>query len=437
LIPLFTRCATGSNRSRTAVGTALVRGALAVALGASTVMFGAPAHADAVRDAQWHLKFMKVPEAHRITQGQGITVAVIDTGVDANHPDLKGNVLPGVDAWDTSSPDKGQKDVAGHGTGIASLIAGHGHGPGNSEGVLGIAPKAKILPINVMDPKHRTPHPDTIGDAIEYAAIKGADVICVAMSTSFSSRQEEAVDIARARGALVIAAADNRGPGSISVLGHPAGYVKTVAVSATDRNGNFSTVSIQADKMDIAAPGVDLTMARAGGGYWKATGTSGAAAVAAGAAALIRSKYPEPGSNLFLNRLVLNATDRGEPGLDEQYGWGVVDLMTSLTRMPPSLTPQPTASVDPPPPADAPDETLEVKNNWSDLVPIWLALQAIVGTVVALAVWVWRRLRRQPSAPPPPTSATQTPVPQPVPDHEWQRPPGAALPPPGPPQRRE
>lgn len=427
----FAGRAAGAYRPRAGARRVLARSALALALAAGAGLIGAPAHADATRDAQWQLNFLKVAEAHKITQGEGITVAVIDTGVDASHPDLRGNVLPGVDAWDTKSPGKGQKDLVGHGTGIASLIAGHGHGPGNKEGVLGIAPKAKILPINVKNPKFRAINQDTVGVAIEYAAVVGADVICVALGSGFSTRQQEAVDAARQRGALVIAAAGNRANG-LTVMDYPAAYAKTVAVSAVDRNGDISKISVAGDTMDIAAPGVDLTMARSGGGYWKATGTSGAAAIAAGAAALIRAKYREPGSNLFLNRLLLNASDRGEPGLDEQYGWGVVDLMTSLTRMPPTLTPSASAEI-PSTPWDTPSETLHIRTNWGSFIEAGLILLAIIGVIAILVVWLRRRSRRRAAASAVPAAAKEAPVSQPVPDTHWQRSPSDGHPPPGPP----
>src|SRR5262245_55779127 len=99
-------------------------------------MAPAPANAGgSIRDTQWHLQYLKIAEAHRITECAGITVAVIDTGVDATHPDLKGSVLPGRD-FATGKGD-GRRDVRGHGTGMAGLIAAHGH-------VLGIAPEAKV-----------------------------------------------------------------------------------------------------------------------------------------------------------------------------------------------------------------------------------------------------------------------------------------------------
>src|SRR5439155_13056847 len=104
-----------------------------------------PARADTTRDAEWHVAYLNVSAAQQLSQGQGTVVAVVDTGVDAHHPDLVGNVLPGTDYFDPV--DKiGWIDAYGHGTAMAGLIAGHGH---NGGGVLGIAPKAQILPVRV------------------------------------------------------------------------------------------------------------------------------------------------------------------------------------------------------------------------------------------------------------------------------------------------
>ena len=113
----------------------------------ATVLLAAPpAAADSIRDREWHLNYLNVTAAQVQSQGDGVVVAVVDTGVNGNHPDLAGNVLPGVDVSGAGAPN-GQQDTDGHGTAMASLIAGHGHGTGNGDGVLGIAPQAKIFPV--------------------------------------------------------------------------------------------------------------------------------------------------------------------------------------------------------------------------------------------------------------------------------------------------
>ena len=125
-------------------------GALGVLLTAGLVLLpAATAHADGIRAQQWALDAMHTEQAWQTTKGEGITVAVLDTGVEADHPDLAGNVLPGKDLVGFGA-EPGDRAWARHGTAMAGIIAGHGHGPGDADGVLGIAPEAKILPVRVI-----------------------------------------------------------------------------------------------------------------------------------------------------------------------------------------------------------------------------------------------------------------------------------------------
>jgi type VII secretion-associated serine protease mycosin len=409
------------------LGAGLVVAALAVvALVAAVVAAPPPAAADQVRDGSWQLAALKVAAAHRIVQGEGVTVAVIDTGVDANHPDLRGNVLAGFDAWNTVSGDKGQRDVVGHGTGVASLIAGHGHGAGNRDGVLGIAPRARILPINVKNPRSPLISPDTVGDAIQVAADRGAQVICVALAGSWSSRQQDAVEYATGRGALVIAAAGNRS--EISLMGNPASIKAAVAVSSLDRGGEFSATSVTGPEMDLAAPGVNIPVATPGGGYQTATGTSAAAAIVAGAAALVRARYPGEHRNMFLQRLVWTATDRGEKGRDAEYGWGALNLLAALTttpRQPDSGGSPPQAAADTP--SDAHQPRVEILGVVLALLGWLAALTALTALVIGLIVVLRRRGRRRPEPAEPARSAP--PAPRTEVDHEaWTRPPSGSPP---------
>jgi subtilisin family serine protease len=174
---------------RPAAFAAAAAAALALAL-----LSAAPAQADAVRDADWALVALHAQQAWRTTQGKGITVAVLDTGVDGTHPDLTGQVLPGKDMVGFGAK-RGDSSWARHGTGMAGIIAGHGHGPGNSDGVLGIAPEAKILPVRVIledkDPqrkKARTTRGGALAEGIRWAADHGADVINLSLGDDSSWR---------------------------------------------------------------------------------------------------------------------------------------------------------------------------------------------------------------------------------------------------------
>ncbi|HKE65211.1 MAG TPA: S8 family serine peptidase, partial [Micromonosporaceae bacterium] len=146
------------------------------AICAVLLMSPLPASADSVRDREWIISALNLASAHRLSEGKGVVVAVIDSGVDASHHDLSGNVLSGADfsSGDVSSGD-GHTDTLGHGTGVAGIIAAHGHGPRDESGVLGIAPKAKILPV-----RDGAIFGDEITVAVQWATAHGASVMCIA-----------------------------------------------------------------------------------------------------------------------------------------------------------------------------------------------------------------------------------------------------------------
>jgi subtilisin family serine protease len=315
---------------------------VAVAAAVLAIPIAAPAaHADGVRDRSWYLTELRVADAHKVTKGAGVVVAVVDTGVDATHPDLRGAVVPGVDLLDPANRRRGQRDVVGHGTSVASLIAGRGHGPGRRDGVLGIAPEASILPINVYDERSQGAAQGAIAQGIRLAVDRGADVICVAFAGGFERGDESAVQYATSRGVLVIAGVGN--PPAVFVQ-EPAGIADAVAVTAVDREGKLvTTVRGAPDReIDIAAPGADIEAALPGGRYYSGTGTSAATAIVAGAAALIKATFPEADRDEQLRHLVWTTTDEGSPGRDVEYGWGVLNLVDALTsepRQPPAPSP--------------------------------------------------------------------------------------------------
>ncbi|MFE1790430.1 S8 family serine peptidase, partial [Streptomyces sp. NPDC059525] len=173
----------------------------AAALAALLVAVSAPpAAADTIRDRQWGLLALRAEEAWGITQGDGITVAVLDTGVDSTHPDLDGQVLDGTDLVGMGA-GRGDRAWARHGTAMASIIAGHGHGPDRAQGVLGIAPHARILPVRVIleegDPgraKARDSKSGALAEGIRWAADHGADVINLSLGDDSDSAHHEAAE---------------------------------------------------------------------------------------------------------------------------------------------------------------------------------------------------------------------------------------------------
>nr|WP_307868743.1 type VII secretion-associated serine protease mycosin [Micromonospora sp. C95] len=307
-----------------------------------------PAHAlpipddpSRVRKDQWHLPYLKIQEVHRISQGEGVTVAIVDTGV-IPHPDLQRNLLPGTDLL-TGDKTNGHQDNSGHGTGMAGLVAAHGRSA--NTGALGIAPKAKVIPVRCLDAEPRG-DVDLLAAAVEYAIRAGADVISVSAGGGASPRLLHALDTARSSDVVVVAAAGNRLRNSS--IPYPAAANGVIAVGGIDSKGSVADISFTGPGVDIAAPAVDIFSTSLHDGYRKGTGTSGAAAIVAGAAALVRAKYPYLPADEVAHRLTATAIDKGPPGRDDQYGYGVIDLVAALTA---DVPPRGFGSV----PADAPD----------------------------------------------------------------------------------
>ena len=292
---------------------------LAVVLGSA-----APARADSVRDRQWYWTPLNVAQAHRISQGGGVTVAVLDSGVDGRHRDLGGAVQAGRQV--VQNKPAGNLDTIGHGTGMAGLIAGRGHG--DDAGVLGIAPQAKIMPI--------TPANDTffVGQGIRWAAEHGADVIVLAFGINDGEGLRAAVREAAANDVVLIGTAGNTGDQGNEVE-YPGAYPEVLTVGAVDRRNKIAKFSNHGPHIDLTAPGVDLPAPAPGNKYVTATGSSGAAGIVAGAAALIRAKYPDLPATEVVERLTDTAIDRGDPGRDDYYGAGQLNLLAALSPPPP------------------------------------------------------------------------------------------------------
>ncbi|MGX7671889.1 type VII secretion-associated serine protease mycosin [Plantactinospora sp. DSM 117369] len=407
----------------------LPRWCAAAVCGLLVALVGAPpAMADAARDRQWHLRALGVAQAHRVTQGAGVVVAVIDTGVRADHKDLTGNVLPGVDV--TGAGTDGRQDTDGHGTAMAGLIAGHGHGPDNADGVLGIAPKAKILP--VRSSRTKVGAGDDLPPAIREAVRRKAGVLSLSLSGGASESLEQAVQEALAADVVLVAAAGNRPDDAF--VGYPAAYPGVLAVGATGRDGKLAPVSVTGDAIGLVAPGVDIASTSRTGAYQSATGTSDSTAIVAGAAALVRARYPDLSAAEVVHRLTATATDRGARGRDPEYGHGVLNLVEALTadvepagaQPSPGTRPTPTGdarspAVAAPPPGDG---SAEVRLSPAAYVVGGLCLLvALAGAGVLGWLLVRGRRRRQGGGGP---SVPGHPVPpRPAPTARYPGPPGA------------
>ncbi|MFI5926838.1 S8 family serine peptidase [Micromonospora sp. NPDC051543] len=297
--------------------------------GAASQLTLEPTEAELVRADQWHLNYLKVRDAQRITRGAGIVVAVPDTGVQP-HPDLDKNLLDGIDL--ISGEGDGKNDQNSHGTGMAGLIAAHGRG--DALGALGMAPDAKILPIRDTSSDGQG-EPDALAAGVDYAVRNGADVICISSVGGAGIPLQQSIEAAVAADVVLVAAAGNK-PGDAAV-GYPASEDAVIAVGGVGRDGNHADISVTGPEIDVVAPAVDIYSTSIDGKYRKGTGTSDAAAIVAGAAALIRSKYPYLPAQEVAHRLTATAVDKGPPGRDDEYGYGVIDLVAALTADVPPL----------------------------------------------------------------------------------------------------
>lgn len=300
---------------------------VALLIAVISLVGGTPAHADDVRDLQWQLGFLRAQQAWHESTGEGVTVAVIDSGVDANHPDLRGQVLPGKDFVDGSTD--GRTDVVGHGTSVAALIAGRGD---DSDGVIGLAYDAKILPIRVLDPENKYDSPDIVALAIRWAVDRGADIINLSLGSADSAAViTEALLYAFDNDVVVIACDGNISNNRGTSIWHPAREPGVVAVSGTKSDGGFWSGSLQGRETVLAAPAFNITGAHPGGDYWNVQGTSFAAPLVAASAALVRSRFPDMTAPNVINRLIRSAWDSGTPGRDPQFGFGIVNPTGALT----------------------------------------------------------------------------------------------------------
>ncbi|WP_405878622.1 type VII secretion-associated serine protease mycosin [Streptomyces sp. NBC_01136] len=316
-------------------------GVLSVLLAASLALLpSTAAHADGIRAQQWALDAMHTQQAWRTTKGQGITVAVLDTGVDDQHPDLAGNVLQGKDMVGFGA-QRGDRAWARHGTAMAGIIAGHGHGSGNGDGVLGIAPEAKILPVRVIledgdsaRTRARNTRGNALAEGIRWAADHGADVINLSLGDDSKSAHPEpaedaAVQYALKKGAVVVASAGNGGDKG-DHISYPAAYPGVIAATAVDRYGTRASFSTRRWYATVSAPGVDVVIADPDDKYYEGWGTSAASAFVSGAVALIKAAHRGLSPAQIKKLLEDTARDAPSGGRDDSRGFGFIDPAAAI-----------------------------------------------------------------------------------------------------------
>jgi subtilisin family serine protease len=330
-------------RARLAIAGTL---ALALTLAPALAVTG-EAHADIVRsDQAWVLDAVAASAAWRITMGQGVTVAVIDSGVDPDVSDLQGSVTTGPDYTGVGTPPA-NSNWGVHGTWMASLVAGHGHGLGS--GVLGTAPRSHVLSIRVItdraDPGFAAYQREPLSrgqrelaKAISYAVAQHASVISMSLGYNMASRLvRSALQDAINHGVVVVAssgnsgdAADAHGEGQ-APYSFPADYPGVLGVGAVNQAGQPASFSSANLSVQVAAPGVNVPAQGRDGQYWLVSGTSPACALTAGVAALIKSRYPRLSPALVGEAIISTTRNRPPGGYDDQVGFGTVDAADALT----------------------------------------------------------------------------------------------------------
>lgn len=248
--------------------------------------------------------------------GAGVVVAVLDTGIDLDHPDLADNIVEG---WNFVDNNGDVSDLDMHGSMVSGIIAAVAN---NGLGLIGVAPKAKIMPLKVLDTNGGNIR--DIASAIRYAADNGAKVITMSFAgqySRFSISTERAIDYAYRQGCVLVAAAGNN---NTDDLVFPASYEQVIAVSAIDQNDLKAEFSNFGNYVDFCAPGVNIASTGNDGNWYFGDGTSFAAPFVSGLIALMLSNNPELTNEEVINNLRLSVEDLGEQGLDQYYGWGLV-----------------------------------------------------------------------------------------------------------------
>ncbi len=277
---------------------------------------------------QWSLNKIGLPEAWEAEKGtsNSVTVAVLDTGVYAAHPDLAGKVVAG---YDFVNLDTDPSDDDGHGTAVASIVAAVTN---NAKGIAGISWGAKIMPIKVLNGSGYSSG-YAVSKGIIYAADGGAKVINMSFGGSdYSTTIDVAISYAKTKGCLLAAAAGNLFNGALPGISYPAAYDGVLAVSATNESDLIASWSNYGDFVDLAAPGNNILAAyppvfafNPSDPYVYVYGTSAAAPHVSGLAALLWSKYPYLTATQVEDALIRWADDLGASGFDVEYGWGRVN----------------------------------------------------------------------------------------------------------------
>jgi subtilisin family serine protease len=306
------------------------------------------AHADEVRDRQYWLSQYGILDAWSISRGAGVTIAIIDTGVDFEHQDLQGAIAGGTDVSGLGSNGEVIANLRGnqHGTMVASLAVGRGHG--DESGVVGSAPEARLLSISMSFEDAPIPADDQIAEAVIWAVDNGADVISLSLTRNTSEwpvSWDEAFGYAEDNDVVVVAAAGNRGSGTEAV-GAPATMPGVLTVGGVNRGGLASdNASSQGITIGVMAPSEDLVGAYPGNQYAVWEGTSGSTPIVAGIVALVRAAHPDLDAANVIHRILATATPVGASIPDPLYGYGLINAYQAVAAEVPRVTENPLGSI--------------------------------------------------------------------------------------------
>lgn len=308
---------------------------------------------DPVRTAEYWLDSYGIKSAWATTRGAGVKIAIIDTGVGLGPAEFDGAVVDGTDVSGIGSSD-GRTPVgavdADHGSWVASLAAARGTGP--ETGMIGVAPQAELLSVSVgFGASAEVPFAEQIAEAIRWSVDHGADVINLSLTTNtpdWDESWDDAFLYAFQNDVVVVVAAGNRGSGT-SRVGAPATIPGVLTVAGVDPAGKASVkASTQGITIGVSAPSENLVGVSADGRLVLWNGTSGAAPIVAGIAALVRSAHPDLDAANVINRII--STARPAAGAtavpDPLYGFGLVDAAAAVSANVPSVTANPMGSLE-------------------------------------------------------------------------------------------